>query len=50
MDKTKEKSFICDDMPIPISETIKNMTDEEIDEEFEKRFGFYLESGAQNDR
>ena len=33
--------YICDDRPIEVSEEIKKMTDEEIEEEFKKRFSDY---------
>ena len=31
--------YICDDINYGISEKYKNMTEEEIEEEFKKRFG-----------
>lgn len=34
-----DNDYICDDREIKISDRIKNMTDEEIEEEFKKRFG-----------
>lgn len=33
--------YICDDRPVEVSEKIKKMTDEEIEEEFKKRFSDY---------
>ena len=33
-----ETEYICADRPIPISEEISNMTDEEIEKEFQERF------------
>lgn len=34
--------YICDDRPIEMSEKIANMTDEELEAEFQKRFGEYV--------
>ncbi len=36
-----ETEYICDDRPIPISEEISKMTDEEIEKEFQERFGMF---------
>lgn len=36
-----DKEYICDDRPIEVSKEIADMTDEEIEEEFQKRFGEY---------
>lgn len=33
--------YICNDRPIEASEQIKKLTDEELEREFEKRFGKY---------
>ena len=33
--------YICDDRHVEVSEEIKKMTDEEIEEEFKKRFSDY---------
>ena len=34
------EDYICDDRNIAVSKEIENMTDEEIEKEFKKRFGF----------
>lgn len=34
--------YICDDRPIPVSDRIKNMTEEEKAKEFQRLFGKYL--------
>ena len=44
-----ETEYICDDRPIPISEEISKMTDEEIEKEFQERFGM-LATGNQAQR
>ncbi len=36
-----EGEYICDDRPVEVSEEIQKMTDEEIEEEFKKRFSDY---------
>lgn len=33
--------YICDDRPIEMSKEIANMTDSELEEEYQKRFGEY---------
>lgn len=37
------KTYICYDGPMPPCPEVDNMTDEEIEREFQKRFGKYLE-------
>lgn len=32
------KEYICDDRPIKVSDEIQEMSDEEIEKEFQKRF------------
>ena len=36
-----DKEYICDDRPIEVPDEIANMTDSEIEEEYQKRFGEY---------
>ncbi len=36
-----DKEYICDDRPVEVPEKIAKMTDEEIQQEFEKRFAEY---------
>ena len=36
------KDFICDDRIVEPSDRIKNMTTEEIEKEYQKRFGEFL--------
>ena len=35
----KEKEYLADDRPLPPCPEIDNMTDEELEAEFQKRFG-----------
>lgn len=42
MEEITEK-YICYDGPLPPCPEIDNMTDEEVELEFQKRFGKYLE-------
>ena len=41
----KEKEYLADDRPLPPCPEIDNMTDEELEAEFQKRFG---DIGKQN--
>lgn len=47
MDNINQKDYICDDRPIEIPEKIKNMSDEELKKEFQKRFGDFLNNEEQ---
>lgn len=41
--------YICDDRPIEKSARIKNMSDEEFEIEFKKRFGKFVSEKDDND-
>ena len=40
--------YICDDRPIEPSERIKKMTESELEDEFQRLFGEYLNEDAGN--
>ena len=39
-----DDTYICNDNPVPVSERIKKMTDEELEKEFQERFGKFIKN------
>ena len=52
--KNKKRKYlsewICDDRPRPMDTEVAVMTDEELEEEFQRRFGQFLPKNAQDNR
>lgn len=52
--KNKKRKYlsewICDDRPRPKDTEVAAMTDEELEEEFQRRFGQFLPKNAQDNR
>ena len=42
--------WICDDRPRPMDTEVAAMTDEELEDEFQRRFGQFLPKNAQDNR
>ena len=52
--KNKKRKYlsewICDDRPRPMDTEVAAMTDEELEEEFQRRFGQFLPKNAHDSR